>query len=321
MDKQIKKIATRPLAKSGLNISAIGLGSAPFGREIDQDASHRVLDYAFERGIRFIDTAEGYGRTMPGELIIGNWMTKSGTRKKVQICTKIGSGGKPENVKRVVQQSLERLQTDYIDIFKLHTPFPDVPVGETLDALTSEVRAGRIKVIGGSNFTTKQLKECVAASKKGGYARFQIVQPPYCLAITDKLGYVTRHECELEMFPYCKDEGIAVTPYSPLGAGFLTGKYTPDRKDIPSGTRYDVAPAHADIYFTDQNFRILEKLRSKAFSLSVSMSQLALAWVMSNPDVTSTLIGAREPAHIDQAIAALKMKLRPKVREEMTLWG
>lgn len=316
-----KKVSTKSVGKSGVKISVIGLGTAPFGREIDQDASHRVLDYAFEKGVRFIDTAEGYGRTMPGETIIGNWMIKNGTRSKVQICTKLGSGGKPEAVRKVVLQSLERLQTDYIDIFKLHSPFPDVPIAETLDALTSEVRAGRIKVIGGSNFTTLELNGAIDASKKHGYARFEIIQPPYCLAITDKLGYVTRYECERDMFPLAKQEGIAVTPYSPLGAGFLTGKYTPDRKDIPKGTRYDVAPAHADIYFTDQNFRILDKLRARAKQMDVSMSQLALAWVMSNPDVTSTLIGAREPAHIDQAIAAHEMKLKPKVREEMSLWG
>jgi len=321
MDKKDKKAPTRAIGRTGLKVSVIGLGTAPFGREIDQDASHRVLDYAFSKGVRFIDTAEGYGRTMPGEVIIGNWVRQMGDRKKVQICTKLGSSGKPEAVKKIVQQSLDRLQTDYIDIFKLHTPFPDVPIAETLDALTSEVRAGRIKIIGASNFNTKQLKEAVEASKKGGYAKFEIVQPPYSLAVTDKLGYVTRHECDLEMFPFCKAEGIAVTPYSPLGAGFLTGKYTPDRKDIPKGTRYDVAPAHADIYFTDQNFRILEKLRVKASVLGVSMSQLAIAWVMSSPLVTSTLVGAREAAHIDQAIAAFNMKLKPKVREEMTLWG
>ena len=120
-----------------------------------------------------------------------------------------------------------------------------------------------------------------------------------------------------DLLPLCREEEIAVTPYSPLGAGFLSGKYTPDRSQFPKGSRFDILPDHADIYFSDENFRTVDRLRAKSAELGIPMVRLAMAWVLSHPDVTSVLIGARTPEHIDNAMAAYEMGLHPELRAEL----
>ena len=324
----------RPLGRTGRSISAIGLGCVTFGREIDEESSLHILDYALEKGITFLDTAEAYGggqsrayrkntlgvddtREVTGELssserIMGRWMRERGTRKAVTICSKVSTGGKPENIARALGASLERLGVDYVDVYKMHSPDPKTPIDETLDALNREVKAGRVRAIGGSNYSAAQLQESLDCSAKRGYARFEIIQPPYSLALP---------EAQDDQFPICHREQIAVTPYSPLGAGFLSGKYTPDKTRLGTGTRFDIVPAHADIYFSERNFRIVEQLRAKAAALGVPMVQLGLAWAMSHPDVTAALVGARTEAHINNALAAFEMRLDPKLRAEMSAWN
>ena len=323
----------KPLGRSGKTVSAIGLGCVTFGREIDEESSLKVLDYARERGMTFLDTAEAYGggqsrrgrreslgvqdeREVTGEMssserIIGDWMRDRGCRDEMTICTKVSTGASPENIKRAMADSLDRLNTDHVEIYKVHSPDDSVPISETLDALNDEVEAGRTGIIGGSNYSAKQIREAVDASESGGYARFQIMQPPYSIAAP---------EVEEDILPLCTKEGIAVTPYSPLAAGFLAGKYTPDKSKFPKGTRYDIVPAHADIYFTDRNFRIVERLRAKAEEVGVPMVRLAMAWAMTNPDVTAVLIGARTKGHIDNAIEAYEHGLDAELRAEMAAW-
>ena len=304
-----------------------------FGREIDEESSLKVLDYARERGMTFLDTAEAYGggqsrrgrreslgvedeREVTGEMssserIIGDWMRDRGCRDEMTICTKVSTGGSPENIKRAMADSLDRLHTDHVEIYKVHSPDESVPISETLDALNDEVEAGRTGVIGGSNYSAKQIRDALDASESGGYARFQIMQPPYSIA---------GPEAERDIMPLCTREGIAVTPYSPLAAGFLAGKYTPDKSKFPKGTRYDIVPAHADIYFNDRNFRIVDRLRAKAEEMGVPMVRLAMAWAMTNPDVTAVLIGARTTGHVDNAIEAYEHGLDAELRAEMAAW-
>ena len=323
----------KPLGRSGRTVSAIGLGCVTFGREIDEESSRRVLDYALEKGITFLDTAEAYGggqsrhgrkvslgvedeREASGEMssserIIGDWMRDRGCRDEITLCTKVSSGASPENVKKAMAASLDRLRTDHVEIYKVHSPDKSVPISETLAALTDEVEAGHAGIIGGSNYSAEQITEALDASESGGYARFQIMQPPYSIAAPD---------AEKDIFPLCTQEGIAVTPYSPLAAGFLTGKYTPDKSKFPKGTRYDISPAHADIYFNDRNFRIVEQLRAKAAELGVPMVRLAMAWAMTNPDVTAVLFGARTRDHVDNAIEAYEQGLDPALRADMATW-
>ena len=324
----------RRLGGSEIFISPIGLGCVTFGREIHEESSYRILDYAMEQGINWLDTAEAYGggnarnyrRNVLGvddvrettgdegssELIIGRWMKNRGCRDEMVICSKVSTGNSPENVVSAMQGSLERLQIDRVDIYELHSPDDTVPVAESLDALASLVSAGRTDVIGCSNFTVPLLREALNTSAKLGYPRFEVLQPPYSLAAP---------EAENELFPLCREEQIATTTYSPLAAGFLTGKYTPNWDDFPEGSRFHVIPGHADIYFNDDNFRMAESLRAKAEELDQPMVRLAMAWAMTNPDVTSVLVGARKTSQIDNAVEAYNMGLSAEMREEMSGWG
>ena len=323
----------RPLGRTRYTLSAVGLGCVTFGREIDEEASYAILDYAVEKGITWFDTAESYGggnarvsrkerfgvddvREVSDEMgsseaILGRWMETRGCRDSVTICTKVSSGNSPENINRALAASLDRLKTDTIDIYELHKPDPEVPLHETLSALAAHIASGRIRVIGCSNLNADELRRALEASASEGYPRFEVIQPPYSLASPS---------AQDELFPLCRREGIAVTPYSPLAAGFLTGKYTADRSAFPVGSRYYISPGHADIYFTDRNFTVVEKLRAKSLETGLPMTRLAMAWAMTHPDVTSVLVGARRLDHIDNALEVLEMGLDPALRDEMSSW-
>ena len=323
----------KPLGRTGRTIGAIGLGCVTFGREIDEETAYRIMDYAVENGITFFDTAEAYGggqsrlyrketlgiedqRETSGEMssserIVGRWMRSRGCRDDITLCTKTISGGDADNISRALDGSLERLSTDHLDIYKMHEPDPATSIAQTMAAMTAEADAGRIGVAGCSNYSAAQLQEALEASANGGYRRFEIVQPPYSLALPD---------AETELFPMCAREEIAVTTYSPLGAGFLTGKYTPDRSAVPPTTRFGVVAFHSDMYFSDRNFRTVDRLREKASDLGLPMVRLAMAWAMTHPSVTSVIVGARTTDHIDNALRAYDMGMDPALREEMSGW-
>ncbi len=325
----------RPIGRTDLTTSVIGLGCVTFGREIDEEQSFGILDYAVENGITFLDTAEAYGggnsqvgrkatygvddqrevstEMASSEKIIGRWLKKRGNRGPLVICSKVSSGASPDNIRKQVDASLEHLGVDCIDVYKIHSPDDQVPIAESLDALNEQINAGKIKVIGGSNYNAAQLRESLDTSASKGYARFEITQPPYSLA---------DRSFESEELPLCAREQVAVTSYSPLAAGFMSGKYTftEDRHSFPKGTRFDISPGHADIYFNDHNFRMLDLLRAKADELGVPMVRLAMAWVMANPAVTAVLVGARKFEHIDNALLACDMKIEQGLRDEMSAW-
>ncbi len=323
----------RKLGRTDTSLSFIGLGCVTFGREADEDTSFSLLDYAVERGLNWLDTAEGYGggnaRTYrrdvlkvddvretsdimgSSEIIIGKWMKARGCRDDVVICSKVSSGNKPENVHRALQVSLERLQVDSVDIYELHSPDDTVPIDESLAALDEAVSAGSIKIVGCSNFNAAQLREALDAGARHGYARFEVIQPPYNLADPG---------AQDELFPLCRREEVGVTTYSPLAAGFLAGKYTPDRNAFPKGSRFDVIPGHADIYFNDRNFRNVERLRTLADSRGLPMVRLAMAWAMGHPDITSVIVGARHTGHLDNAFDALALRADTDLRDEMSKW-
>lgn len=323
----------KTLGRSGRLISPIGLGTVTFGREIDEKESYSIMDHALENGLTWFDTAESYGggqsktnrKTTSGgddqreitiemsssERIIGRWLNKTGNKDSVTICTK-ASNGDPEKIHNSVTGSLERLGLTRLDIYKLHSPTLDVPIAETLHALTEEVEKGRIDVIGCSNFSADQLQEAINISAKHRYQRFEITQPPYNLVL---------RENENDLFQLCTNENICLTPHSPLGNGFLTGKYTKNKGDIPKGTRMHIAPGHIDMYWNERGWQIHRGLLGMSVRLNVPVVRLAMAWVMTNPHVTSTIIGAREKSHIDNALNAYKMGIDQKIRNEMSSWG
>lgn len=283
----------RLLGQSGIMVSSIGLGTATFGREIDKEAAFAVADRAYERGITLIDTAEAYSSGI-SEAIVGEWVASRNVRDHVVIATKVNGTLTRNRIISSAEASLRRLNIEAIDLFQLHVWDGDTPIEETLEALNLLVTCGKARAIGCSNASAWQLCKALWRQEIGGWARMCSVQPVYSLA---------KREIEVELLPLCKDQAIGVITYSPLGAGFLTGKYYKDRA-VPSGTRFEVVPGHQDIYFTDSAYSAMEQLRTASASLGHPMATVGLAWVLRQTGITSTLIGARNPLQIDQAFDA-----------------
>lgn len=324
---------TTKLGDTGLEVSRIGLGCVTFGREIDESASYQILDYALAKGINLFDTAEAYGggqskayrervlgitdvreRTdewHSSEKILGRWLRGRQCRDRIVLQTKPAPPYARARLLASLEGSLERLQTDVIDLYLFHQFDPSTPLEESLEAMTEAVQAGKVRVAGCSNFSLEQLQRSWELSEKGGLVQLQIVQPVY---------NILNRDIETQILPYCRKRKISVVPYSPLGAGFLTGKYTPDRTQIPRGSRFDVIPGHADLYFSQGNFKAVEQLRELSVRAQIPMAQLAVGWVLSNPDLASVLVGARTTAHLDNALAALAIEFLPEWRKEIDSW-
>jgi 1-deoxyxylulose-5-phosphate synthase len=283
----------RTLSRSDLKVSAIGLGGATFGREIDEPAAFEVLDRAFERGVTLFDTAEAYsaGRS---EEILGRWLARRGVRERVVVATKVTPPLGRARVIASAEASLRRLGLDTIDLFQLHSWDPHTPLEETLSALDELVSAGKLRYAGCSNFAPEQLAAAIERAGARGCPRMQSVQPVFNLAL---------REIARELLPLCEAEHVGVITYSPLGAGFLTGKYRRGGS-VPGGTRFEIVPGHQQIYFNDACFTAMERLRAAADAQGVPMARLALAWVLGRPGITATLVGARSPAQVDQAFDA-----------------
>ena len=321
------------IGKSGVKISSIGLGGGNWGREVDENTSFELMDYAFENGITLFDTGDLYGggqsfaarkevfgtedqrettlEMYSSEKIIGRWLKSRGCRDQVTLCTKVGSGGTPENIKKSLERSLNHFDTDYVDIYKLHRPYDDVPLDETIGAMAEEVYSRRTRVIGAANHSVLQVIEALKISDQFDLPGFQVLQLPYSIVLTD---------IENDLLPLFRKEKLAVTAYSPLAAGFLSGKYVRDPDKWPKGSRYHIMPSHADQYFSDRNFRILDLLKELEVKIGVPGVQLAIAWALANQDVTSVLIGARNKKQIDNAVNAFESGISANLRDEMSNW-
>lgn len=294
----------RQLGSTDLNVSSIGLGCVTFGREIDESTSFKVMDHAFEQQINLWDTAEAYAAGASEE-VVGRWLKSRGHRDNIVLATKVAGSLTKARIISSAEESLKRLQTDRIDLFQLHHWDAKVPLEEVTSALDQLVADGKVRYVGCSNYSADQLKQAVAYQKEAGLASMVSIQPNYNLVY---------REIEEETIPICQKEQIGILSFSPLGAGFLTGKYRKDG-EIPAGTRFDIIPAHQDIYFSDENFRFVERLRATAKASGHSMIQLALAWVISRPGITSVLIGARQIDHIDQAFIAETLSTNNDVQQ------
>jgi aryl-alcohol dehydrogenase-like predicted oxidoreductase len=284
------------------------LGCATFGREIDEATSFTVLDHALDRGINLIDTAEAYSAG-GSEEVVGRWLNNRGTRTREQIvlATKVSGSLSRQRILSSAEASLRRLQTDRIDLFQLHRWDPNVPLEEMLEALHRLVERGIARYVGCSNYAAWQLCKALWLQDVNDWSRFESVQPNYSLVV---------QEIERELLPLCADQQVGVISYSPLGGGFLTGKYR-QGGGVPTGTRMDVIPAMQDIYFHKAGFEIMERLRAKSGELGVSMADLALAWALGQPGITSVLVGARTRDHVDQAFRAEAMGMSSELRDEL----
>jgi aryl-alcohol dehydrogenase-like predicted oxidoreductase len=296
-------VTRRRIGNTPFETGKLALGCVTFGREIDEKNSRAIMDHAIEHGITLFDTAETYGGGA-SERIVGQWVRDRGARGSLIVQTKT-LAHEPDDIERAIEGSLERLRIDGIDLYLLHRLSPETPLHETLDALHRAMERGQVRAIGCSNCTAAQLRDALEISRRYGLPRFEVQQPIYNLAA---------REIETEFLPLCRTENIAAVGYSPLGAGFLSGKYL---DSMPAGTRFDIAPGHTKIYFNETNFGIVRSLAGLSERTATPMVKLAMAWALRNPDLTAVLVGARTPAHLDNAIEALQFTLPEDWLEEM----
>lgn len=288
----------RQLGNTDLQVSSIGMGCVTFGREIDREASFEVLDRALDRGITLFDTAEAYAQGA-SERVMGEWITDRGVRDRIVLSTKVSGVITKDRVISSAEESLRRLRIEQIDLFQVHVWDNSSPLDETLEALNSLVESGKVRAIGCSNWRAWQLAKSLLLCQGAGLQQIQSVQPPYNLVERD---------IEADLLPLCADQQIGVISYSPLAAGFLTGKYGRGTA-VPRGTRFDVIPGHQPLYFTERGYAVLDRLERAAEQSGHSMVQLALAWTLKQPQITSMLIGARNISQVDQAFEAEQLSL------------
>ena len=316
------------LGRTGLPVSRLCLGTMTFGLQCDEPASRAILDHAAEGGITFLDTSDVYplggtpetvGRT---EEILGRWLT--GRRHQFIVATKcFGATGNRswdrglsrKHVLDAIDASLRRLRTDYVDVYQAHHPDWETPIDETLRAFDDVVRAGKARYVGCSNYPAWQTARALGRSDMLGLARFDTVQPRYNLLF---------RQIERDLLPLCEAEGLAVIPYNPLAGGFLSGKHRRDAGPT-AGTRFTLGTAgkrYQERYWREREFETVEALRGLAAEAGLSMVQLALAWVLAHPTITSPIIGASRPEQLDEAIAALGKTLDAGLKarlDELTL--
>jgi len=296
----------RHLGRSGLQVSVVGLGCNNFGMRCDFDQSKDVVHRALDAGITLFDTADVYGGQGKSEEFLGKIL--KGRRQDVVLATKFGmkmgdgphkSGGSRKYIMSAVEDSLRRLDTDYIDLYQLHRPDPETPIDETLRALDDLVRSGKVRYIGNSNFAGWQAAEAHYVAKQANLTPFISAQNEYNLL---------DRRIEGELVPACNAYGLSILPFFPLASGFLTGKYR-QGQEMPAGTRLANAGPMAARVLTDKNYEMLGKLEAFAEARGKTMLDLAIGWLASLPHVGSVIAGATKPEQIDQNVAAGGWKL------------
>jgi 1-deoxyxylulose-5-phosphate synthase len=311
------------LGRSGLQVSRLCLGTMTFGLQSDEATAIAVMDRAAEGGVDFLDSSDAYplggdlasrGRT---EEIIGRWLR--GKRDRFIVATKcfaptgpapFDAGNSRKHIMSAVEDSLRRLQTDYIDLYQLHGYDPNTPIDETLGALDDLVHQGKVRYTGCSNFLTYQLVRAVGRSETLGLARFDSVQPRYNLLF---------RQIEREMLPFCAEDGVGVIPYNPIAGGLLSGKHSRSAPP-PEGTRFTLGWAGAmyqERYWNEHAFDTVEALRKLADQAGVSLVTLAVAWVLANKAITAPIIGASRPEQLDDSLAAAAYALDADLKRQL----
>ncbi len=304
------------MGRTGLKVSEICLGTMTFGNQADEATAFAIMDTAAEGGVTFIDTADVYplggnaqtwGRT---EEIVGQWL--KGKRDRFVLATKCRGRVGPEpnyeglsrkHILKACDDSLRRLQTDYIDLYHTPSPDPDTPIDETLRALDDLVRAGKVRYIGCSNYQAWELAKALWTSDKLGLARFDCDQPRYNILF---------RMLEDEILPLCRDQGIGVIAYNPLAGGFLTGRYQPGQAP-EAGTRFTLGghagPTYRARYWQAAMFEAVEELRSFFSARHRSLTHVAIAWVLQQPGITSAIVGASRPEQLADSLQAVGQTL------------
>jgi len=313
----------KQMGRTGLKVTEICLGTMTFGNQCDEPTSHAIMSKAFDAGVTFFDTADAYplgatletvGRT---EEYIGRWFQgHPGRRNQVVLATKfygqVGSGpndqgGSRKHIVQAIEGSLRRLQTDYIDLYQMHSPDHETPIDETLSALDDLVHSGKVLYIGCSNFPAWELCKALWTSDKLGLARFDSVQPRYNLLF---------RQIEAELLPLAMDQGIGVISYNPLAGGLLTGRYQPGQAPA-EGSRFTVQNAgklYQARYWQEPQMQAVEELKAFCQEHHIDIAQLAIAWVLAQPAITSAIVGASKPEHLEQTLPAVDLILDEQTR-------
>ena len=318
----------KTLGRTGLKVSELCLGTMQFGWTTDESTAKDVLTAAYDNGINFIDTADIYSSWASGnpggvaETIIGDWMKKNSIpRHQIILATKVrglmGDGPNDEGLSRAhimtaVENSLKRLQTDYIDLYQTHWYDENTPIEETLSTLNDLVHQGKVRYIGCSNYPAWRLMQALWSSDRHNYVRYDTLQPHYSL--------VQRAEFERQLAEVCRTYSLGVIPYSPLGGGFLTGKYREDSPSVDS-----LRAKGAQRYFTPANWDLLEKMETMGKDKGdKAISQIALAWLLSNPLITSPIIGPRSLEQFEDNLGSVGVRLTEEeiaVLDDASKWG
>jgi aryl-alcohol dehydrogenase-like predicted oxidoreductase len=302
----------RPLGRSGLNVAPLAFGGNVFGWTADEATSFSLLDAFVDAGCNLVDTADVYSRWAPGhsggesENVIGKWLKASGKRSRIVLATKVGKdmgegriGLSAAHIRKAVDASLRRLQTDHIDLYQSHDDDSGTPLEETLDAYAELIRAGKVRAIGASNYSAARLAEALAVSDRLRLPRYESLQPLYNLC--DRAPY------EDELQALCVAQGVGVINFYGLARGFLTGKYRSEADVVksPRGTGVKAA------YYNERGWRILAALDAVAAQHQATPAQVALAWQMQRPGITAPIASATSLAQFTEQLGAVNLALTP----------
>ncbi|MBX5435617.1 MAG: aldo/keto reductase [Alicyclobacillaceae bacterium] len=302
----------RFLGRSGLQVSALGLGTNAFGGRTDRWTSIRIIHQALDAGITLLDTANIYTGGQSEE-IIGEAV--AGRRHQVVLATKAGArkgtgpmqgGSSRTHLYQELEGSLRRLRTDYIDLYQIHMFDPHTPLEETLRTLDDFVRSGKVRYIGASNYAAWELMKALGISDRMGLARYVSVQPSYSLA---------DRTVERELVPLCLDQGVGIIPYFPLAGGLLTGKYT-STEHAPAGSRLEKERRFAH-WLTPENVALGQEVARIAAEAGVSPGALAIAWLLRRPAVSTVIAGASKPEQLSENLSALDIRVDDSVFAEL----
>jgi aryl-alcohol dehydrogenase-like predicted oxidoreductase len=315
---------TRPLGRSALQVSPLCFGGNVFGWTADERTSFSLLDAWVDAGFNFIDTADVYSRWAPGhtggesETVIGRWLRQGGRRDQVVIATKVGMdmgegriGLKPDRIRAAVEESLRRLQVDCIDLYQAHRDDETTPLEATLEAFARLIEQGKVRAIGASNYTAPRLAQALQVSASQGLPRYESLQPLYNL--------YDREEFEAALQPLCQREQVAVMNYYTLAAGFLTGKYRTQEDAAKSPRGANVVKK----YLNDRGLRILAALDQAAQDTGATRGQVATAWLLAQPGVTSPIASATSVAQLQELVKGAQLRLPPealKRLQEASAW-
>ncbi|GIV76388.1 aldo/keto reductase [Litorilinea aerophila] len=305
----------RSLGRTAVKVSPLCLGCMMFGGRTSPEDSYAIIDRALDAGINFLDTANVYSRGRSEE-VVGEALKRNGKRHRVILATKVhgrmddddpnAAGSSRRHIIEQCEASLRRLQTDYIDLYQIHRPRSDTPIDETLRALDDLIRAGKVRYIGTSTFAAWQVMEALWVSKELGLNRFVTEQPPY---------HILDRRIERELIPMAQTYGIGIIPWSPLAGGLLTGKYTRENPS-PEGARYANVEDNPRLARrkTDELYDVVEGLQPLAQAKGCTLAQLALAWCMHQPGITSPIIGPRTMEQLEDNLGALEVTITDEDR-------